>query len=126
MSNLIAIEAPTSLQASPAKAGPAPETKTGQNANAIVSNLVGDDVQLAAQGRLDNVRAIMAAINESQGDDEGLMGAKTQGALFSFSPITDEKSANELINLSMSQILSMPSVLVPTGLSPQALLGLIK
>jgi hypothetical protein len=73
--------------------------------------LVGDDVLLAAQGRLDSVRAIMSAINAEQGDDEGLMGAK---------------SPDELISLSKSQIPDLSGILVHTGRSPQALLALLK
>jgi hypothetical protein len=69
----------------------------------------------------------MAAITESHADDDdGLMGAKAEGAYFSYGPAMDAKSANELINLSKSQILNMPSALVATGQTPQAVLGLIK
>jgi hypothetical protein len=112
MSNPIAIETPTTLQASQAvlpKTVSAAENPAGQNATA--SSLAGDDVLLAAQGRLDNVRAIMSAINADQGDDEGLIGAK---------------SPDELISIFKSQIPNLSGILVPTGRSPQALLALLR
>jgi len=115
MSNLITIEAPAALQTAPAtQAAPAKaalETKAGQNANAAISNLPGDDVILAAQGRLDNVRAIMAALNADPADEDGLMGAK---------------SPDEPISLSNSQIPDLSGILVHTGRSPQALLALLR
>jgi len=128
MSNSIAIETPIALQATLAKAPTtAADFVAGQGTSPTFSNLVGDDVLLTAQGKLNSVRAIMSAITESQtDDDEGLMGAKAEGTYFSYGLAMDAKSASELINRSNSQIPSLSGVLVPTGRSPQALLDLLR
>jgi len=128
MSNSITIETPIALQAALAKAPmTAADFVAGQGTSPTFSNMVGDDVLLTAQGKLNSVRAIMSAIAESRmDDDEGLMGAKAEGTYFSYGPAMDAKSANELINLSKSQIPNLSGVLVPTGRSPQTVLDLLR
>jgi len=133
MSNSIAIETPVALQATTvtqATLAKAPTASAdfvaGQGTNPTFSNMVGDDVLLTAQGKLDSVRAIMSAISDEPADDDGLMGATADGSSFSYSPLLDAKSASELINRSNSQIPNLSGVLVPTGRSPQALLELLR
>jgi hypothetical protein len=138
MSNLLAIETPVALLQSgqigaagnaSAKTATAADIIAGRGAGAATSNRVGDDILLATQGKLNNIRIIKEAISGSQGplsEDGELKGAKAEGAYFSYGPVMDANAANELINLSKSQILNMPSALVATGQPAHAVLGLIR
>jgi hypothetical protein len=129
MSNLIAIETPVALQ--PAQAVAPSKTAAmdiiaARGAGVSASNVAGDDVLLAAQGKLNNIRVIMDAISDSQAEDGELNGARAERAYFSYAPVADAKAANELIDLSKFQILNMPTALVAISQPPHAVLGLIR